>query len=858
MSAPWRAGVLGSQVAELLHRPGRSVATGLSLLIAAFAVFGAVMAQQILSATVVERFRGTPEATSLVVTTESDEGIDAAALRAIGELPSVAEAVARIDDGAALGGSAVSRYLQLSADPGSGPLATVRLVEGSYPVGPRALAVNEEAAREYGLAPGSRLTLLRPDPDDAARTVPVPVEVSGIVHGETTGSRVPTGYATGPRLERLLGLPGSFRVDVRTGPGAAVPDLARRIRQLVPEARVRPAGEVRDREAQEAVAEARDALDLVSVFLTVAVGAAALLAASSFRIVFARRVRQLALLRAVGATSRRLATALVAEGAAVGLVAGAAGVLAAWGCGLLAPLAAAHVGHPLSASADLPWTPAALTVLGTVLLAVMAVLAPSLTASRVSVLHALRIAAAGDDRRAGGVARTVLGLLCAAGAAVLAEQQYAGLPEPGSGDYDRFTALTALVVSGGLAFLSLVVLGRHLVRPVLAAVAVPLRRLGAVGRLSVAGVGGAPARAAAVSVVVALGVCLVGATLTCLASLSAYERYQQAITAPADFSVTGGDTEPLPAALVSALKSRPELAHATAFRTVEATVGDPTAGPGSVTVTDLAPDAVRSGGALAARTGSLDRLGPSRIVVDAEQAHRLGVRAGDRVSLGFGGRAHEFRVAATLPGTGLYGAQFLVTARDLTRMGAAPTPTEVIVDAADPGPRGRARAGRALTDIVDGSAGGGGRITVEGLGGPGDEGSDDLRTAATTAVLLLGLTVVVAVAGVATTAGLTVVERRREFGLLRALGLSASAVHRTVTLECALHGVLGGVLGLALGLPYAWLVVRVAEVSAPFSVPVGQLSVVFGALVLLTAVAGALPARRASRTSPVVAVAGAE
>ncbi|MFF0515576.1 FtsX-like permease family protein [Streptomyces sp. NPDC004250] len=83
-----------------------------------------------------------------------------------------------------------------------------------------------------------------------------------------------------------------------------------------------------------------------------------------------------------------------------------------------------------------------------------------------------------------------------------------------------------------------------------------------------------------------------------------------------------------------------------------------------------------------------------------------------------------------------------------------------------------------------------------------------------------------AVAGVATTAGLTVVERRRAFGLLRALGLDASAVHRTVTLECALHQMLGGVLGLALGLPYAWLVVRVVEASAPFIVPVG-LSVVF-------------------------------
>ena len=94
--------------------------------------------------------------------------------------------------------------------------------------------------------------------------------------------------------------------------------------------------------------------------------------------------------------------------------------------------------------------------------------------------------------------------------------------------------------------------------------------------------------------------------------------------------------------------------------------------------------------------------------------------------------------------------------------------------------------------------------------------------------------------------------------LLRALGLSGAAVHRMVTVECALHGVLGGFLGLALGLPYSWLVVRVAETSAPFSVPAGELAAVFTALVLVTAAAGTVPALRASRTPLTVAVAQAD
>ncbi|MFF5795173.1 FtsX-like permease family protein [Streptomyces albogriseolus] len=847
MNGPWRATVLGSQAAELLRRPGRFAATGLSLLIAAFVVFGAVMAQQIVTATVVDRFRGTPDAVSLVVTPKDAADIGEAGLDAIRRTPGVTEAVGRVDAGTPVGGSAAERYLALAADPGAGPLAQVRPVDGAYPSGPRRIAVDTRAAEAYGLAPGSTLTLLLPAPDGES-TRRVPVEITGIVRSAASAAAEPTGYAPGPDLLKLLGMQGYSRVDVRTDPPAAATEAAERIRRAVPGAVVRSGDEVRDEEARAAVADASDTLELAGVFLAVAVGAAVLVATSTFRIVFARRVRQLALLRAIGATSRRLAAALVAEGAVVGLLAGAAGVLAAWGCAHLVPPVAGRFGHDLSAPAALPPAQAALTVLGTGLLAVLAVLAPSLTASRVSPLQALRTATSGEST-VSGAGRTVLGVLCAAGAVLLARQQYAGLPEPGDTAYDRFTALTLVVVSGGLAFLALIALGPLLVRPVLSALAVPLRRTGAAGRLAVAGVGGAPARAASVSVVVALGVCLVGSTLTCLASLDAYERYKETLEAPADFRLYAREGGTLDRTLAADLTARPELADVTAIRTAEV-VQDGR----SATVSDLDLTTVRSGTGLTARTGALGRLGPAHVVVNAEHAHRLGVAAGDRVTLESEGRPIRLTVAATLPGAGPYGGDFFVTAADLTRMGADPAPTLITANAAAGGAEGRTRAHRAVTGTLTGPGRGDGRVVAEDAATRTGT-DDDLRTMATTVVLLLCLTVLVAVAGVATTAGLTVVERRREFGLLRALGLSGAAVHRMVTLECALYGVLGGILGLALGVPYSWLVVRVAETSAPFTVPAGQLAAVLAALVLVTAAAGTVPALRASRTPPTVAVA---
>ncbi|MFJ8862654.1 FtsX-like permease family protein [Streptomyces sp. NPDC102451] len=856
MRTPWRATVLGSQVAELLRRPGRFAATGLSLLIAAFVVFGAVMAQQIITATVVEKFRGTPEAVSLVVTPGDDgEDIGEARLREVRRTPGVTEAVGRMDGGSPLAGSAVERYLDLSADPGTGALAEVRLLDGTYPSGPGRLAVNTVAAEEYALAPGSSLILLQPEADGEG-TRRVTVEVSGIVRSTATNDSVPTGYAPGPQLGQLLGVSGYSRIDIRAGTassaaGSGPAELAERIRQTVPGARVRPGDEVREEEAREAVAEAKDILELVTVFLAVAVGAAVLVATSTFRIVFARRVRQLALLRAIGATPRRLAAALVVEGAVVGLLAGTTGVLAARGCGQLAPPVAGWFGHDLFAPSRVPLTEAVLTVLGTVVLAALAVLAPSLSASRVSPLQALRSAAGGEDA-AGGTGRTVLGLLCAAGAACLARQQYAGLPEPGDTGYDRFEALTVVVLSGGLAFLALIALGPRLVRPVLSAVAVPLRRTGAAGRLAVAGVGGAPGRAASVSVVVALGICLVGTALTCLASLNAYERYRQAVEAPADFHLFARDSDSLDRSLAADLATHPELADVTAFRTAE--VVESTR---SATVSDLDLGTVRSGVGLTARTGSLGQLDPAHVVVDADHALRLGVRAGDRVTLTFDGRPVQLTVAATLPGTGPYGGNFFVPAADLSRMGMEAVPTAVTANASQGDAQGRIRAQRAITDTLTGPERGDGRVIAEDTAGQAGE-SDDLRTMTTTVIMVLGLTVLVAVAGVATTAGLTVVERKREFGLLRALGLGGAAVHRMVTVECALYGVLGGVLGLALSMPYSWLVVRVAQTSAPFSVPAGELAVVFTVLVLVTAAAGMVPALSASRTSPTVAVARTE
>jgi putative ABC transport system permease protein len=122
------------------------------------------------------------------------------------------------------------------------------------------------------------------------------------------------------------------------------------------------------------------------------------------------------------------------------------------------------------------------------------------------------------------------------------------------------------------------------------------------------------------------------------------------------------------------------------------------------------------------------------------------------------------------------------------------------------------------------------------------------------AIGLLFLTMLIAVVGVGSTTALSVLERTRESGLLRAIGLTRKELGRLVTVEAGLYGVIGAMLGLAIGVPYAWLAIISLGVEWPLQVPFFSVGVVVLVLAALTAGAGLLPARRAARVSPVAAL----
>jgi putative ABC transport system permease protein len=839
--------VLRTQLSGVLRRPARLLLTGLAILVASFVVFATVLAQQMTERTIVANVSGTPATADLVVGGDTGQLGDSPAvtttmLDAVKKASGVAEAVGRVSVGMQVGTS----YVNIEADPGVGPLAVTHVLQGAFPTKDDQIAVTQRTADRMGLPIGT-VTSLTSGEDNAK---PVSVSVTGIVAGADDNGR--SAYALDSAVRRLMTDRGAVQqIDVRLAPGVDR-EAARSAVQsaLGGPAATRPqvatGDEVRLAEAKRAVSDIDSLFAVVAMFVAIAVVAAALVATSTFRIVFAQRMRQLALLRAVGAARGKITRALALEGALTGFVAGLVGVLGA--------LLLGHVLPPILGAFDVevqaPGFPigSALAVIAlAVFITVVSVLAPAFSAAKVAPLEALRASSTTAGKSGIGKARWIIGLLLVAGAAGIAALVLVKLPGRDAKNYSPAPMLLGVVASGALAYFALVALGPVLVRPLLRAVGWPLRHSGPVGRLAVGGIGGAPRRAAAVSVVVALGVTLIAGVVVSGASMQVLSDREMAASVPADYELTGADGG-IPADLIDKARASKDLAHVTPYRRLEGiTVGGIDY---KLSANDLDMAALPTLGQLDFAAGSLAGAGPGKAVIADFIADNAKLKLGDTVTLAVNGKSTQVAVGAILAGSTPLQSEMVLNRADLDKLGAQRDYNGVLADAAATGEAGRNAGQKALKDLTAGKAGLG--VTV--LADERDQIQNILNAVLGVAVGLIGLTVLIAVVGVGTTTALSVVERIRESGLLRAVGLSRAGLRAMLTAESSLYGVIGATIGLALGIPYAWLSVKALGVNAPLELPVLQLVGVFLTLVVVTALAGVLPARKASRVSPVTAL----
>ncbi|MFI2278868.1 FtsX-like permease family protein, partial [Catenuloplanes sp. NPDC020197] len=848
-----------TQLAGLTRRPARLLLTGLALIVAATVVFGTVLAQRITHHTILDTFSGTSAAADLVV--GNDASATSEALAIVRRTAGVESATAR-NSAYYTVPSVPGGYLVVTGDPGTGPLSEVTLTSGTYPSAENQIAVTTRTAERMGLTVG-RTVIVRLGPDEPERTLTVTGLVSPLRGEGFSGTAFTTdtlvsamSTADAPTYEES----GIGRIEVHLAAGATPEAVTQDLTRTLPEV-VDPRGDgvakrpldvrngaaLREEEALAAASSMNELFFLVGIFVAIAAAAAALVATSTFRIVFAQRMKQLALLRAVGAGRGALTRALIVEGALTGAVAGVTGVLVAYALGLAAgPAARVFLDTPLAAP-GLPIVPALLVVAGTTVVAIIAVLSPAVTAARVSPLEALRSAAVTGASARLGVVRWIFGLLLTAASLALVGLAVSSLPEPNMPNESGETVMLATVAGGTLGFFALIVLGPAILRPVLWLVGQPLRALGPTGRLAIGGVGGAPKRAAAVSVVVALAVTMIAGALVALSTARAAMDQELALMAPADLQISAEAGQAMPPGAVEAARAHPELRNVVPYRLTEADIpvegedrDDPTA---RHPVLDLSLTALRTSEDIRVTEGTLDAIGPGKIIALDYLGDFTALGIGETATITREGKSVTGTVVATVAGLPM-DAWAVLDPADMTTLGLAPAPTGLLADAADD----RTAAYQAAQTLVPGGG-------VGVLADQRDDYEEQLLVITAAALGLVGMTVSVAVVGVGTTTALSVVERLREAGLLRAVGMSRGRLRATLLIEASLYGVVGSLLGLALAVPFASLMLGGIGLDGPVALPWGQLALVVLVLGVLTAASGVLPARRASRVAPTAALA---
>jgi putative ABC transport system permease protein len=684
--------------------------------------------------------------------------------------------------------------------------------------------------------------------DETVVRVPQPVDVTivGIATFGDADSMGGTSLAafTLDTAQRLLlpdqpGKVTSFAVGAEDGVTQTA--LVHDLRPLLPDGAEAITGHALTQEQEDAVQG--DFLGVFKGFLLVFAGIALIVATFSiyntFAIVVAQRTRESALLRALGASRRQVLAAVVAEAIVVGVVASALGVAAGLGLaqGLGKLLAAMGLDLPRSSPAIEPASMLTAFLVGLVV-TVAASVVPALKASRVRPLAALRDVAI--DRSGASRWRALLGLVITAGGGALT---VVGTTEAGS---LALTGLGALTMVFGM-----VLIGPVVARPVAGLLGAPLARLrGVSGGLARRNAMRNPRRTSSTAMALLVGVAVVGTFTVVASSLKAYvdDAVENAFAGDLVIVSDSFSGVSLSPELAGAVDELPEVETATALggaplrvdgKDFLATTAE---GPALAEVLDVG-----------VTDGSLDELGPGTVALSDTYADDHGWAMGDEVPVSYAdGAAENLRVVA------VYDTNDLVDDFVIDRDTYAPHAVQlddyvVMIDLA-PGVS-LERGEQAVQAVADGYFAPDVQDKHEYVASVAAE-IDQLLAVI---YALLVLAIIIALMGIANTLSLSVHERTRELGLLRAVGQSRRQLRSMVRGESFVVALFGTVGGLGLGGFLGWALTQAIgnaeDTTLPFALPVGQLAVVLTLGALVGVAAAVRPARRAAKLDVLAAIA---
>ena len=715
-----------------------------------------------------------------------------------------------------------------SDDPVLNPLV---LREGRPPRGPGEIAIDAATAADNAFAVGDRTRVLLQGPSMQARIV----GIFGFGSSDNLLGATLTAFDL-RTAQRAFDAVGSFdAIEVAADPGVTPIELRNRIQAVLPRGVQAKTGA---QAAADNSADIKNALGFFNVILLVFAGIALFVGAfgifNTFSILVGQRTRELAMLRALGATPGQVRRSVMGEALVVGVVASAIGLGVGFllAAGLKALLSAFGLDLPTTSLQFLPRTAIVAALVGVVTTLVSSVV-PAFRASRVPPVAAMRETGPAEYTRSRR--RSIVGgAVTAAGVALLMVGLFG----------DGGISLVGLGVAG--TFLGITILSPLAVRPVAGALGSPLRRLGIAGKLGRENALRNPGRTASTAAALMIGLALVGLVSVFTESAKASTTKILEQTLRADYIVSTSQFTGFSQDVAGRLRQDPAFATVSEFR--QGIFG--LEGGGTQFLSGVDPATVTGVMRVELLSGDLGSLARGELFVAKEEADLRGYAVGDTVTLKFSRTGPQtLRIGAVYDTNQLLGRY--VVSLDVYDRNFTEHLDQVVLARRAPGV-GAAEATRSIDRVGTAFP----NVRIQDQSEFRKSQADQLNQLLGLVTALLGLAIVIAFIGIGNTLALSVLERTREIGLLRAVGMSRRQTRSMVRWESVMIVVFGAVLGTVIGVFFGWAMTRALRDQGliAFAVPGGQLLVFLLIATLFGVIAAVAPAWRASRLDVLRAV----
>jgi putative ABC transport system permease protein len=705
---------------------------------------------------------------------------------------------------------------------------------GSPPQGDDEALIDAATAEGHDIQVGDRIEILFEGP-------PGEFEVVGLAGYGESDSLFGATFALFdlPTAQRVLGREGQLdTISVVAEAGSSGTQLQREIAQVLPEGVEAVTAATVTAEAQDQISEGLGFLRTAFlVFAFVALFVGAFIIFNTFAIIVAQRTRELALFRALGASGRQVMTSVVLEALVAGIVSSFLGVLAGIGIAILLKgvLAATGFDIPASGTVILARTFIVSMIVGTIVTVVAAVV-PARRAARVAPIEALREA---QDRPGRSLRfRLITGAIVLALGVVPLVYGLFGTPS---------NALQLVGIGVAFTFIGVAMLTPMIARPVASALGLPIRHTGVPGKLGRENAMRNPRRTAATASALMIGLGLVVFVAVFGASAKASVNTTLERTLKADFILTSPTFSGFSTAAADEMRPIEGVQTVSEVRQAEVHVNDGTAflsaiDPGTFPI-------VSDVGLTAGSVADLAR--PNTIAVFEDRAADNGWGLGDTIPVEWAATGDvDLEVVALFSENGLVG-DYAVSLQTFDENVAQRLDVFVLVKTQEGADVQAVQSdlGDALAPYPN--------IEVQDQAAFRDKYASFLNQVLNLVTALLIFAVIIALFGVMNTLYLSIYERTRELGLLRAVGLTRGQTRSMVRWEAVIISVMGALFGVVIGIAFGWALQQAlaAEGFTELGIPGGQLTIYVVFAAVLGVVFAIFPARRAARLNVLEAIA---